>query len=227
MVHKRNSKRTTGKVSKNVKSYVRKQFNNRNETNAFQVVDIENVLASTAQCQVINLNRAMNFGDGEGQRQREIKAFGLHLNYILLSSGVSVTIPQYVRVMIINCLENQFDAITDLFLRDPSGGAGTAVDLTASLITDVISPLNKRGYSVLYDRTHKLEGQAEGAGSSSVKVKKFLKFNHKRKWDDIDGSTDSSTNNLRMLILNREIDNDTNTVTCEWSLFSSYYYKQM
>ena len=143
------------------------------------------------------------------------------VNYMILSSGTAVTIPQYVRVMVLNCMDSQFEAITDEFLTTDNGDAE---DLTASLLTDIVKPLNKKGFGVLYDRVHKLEGQAEGAGSSSVKVRKLIKFNHKKLWKDKDVQ-DSNKNNLRFLIFNREIDNDANAVTIEWSLFARYYFK--
>ena len=219
----RRQRRKARKVSKNVKRYVRNAIGSSRETKAFSVTDIENSLVSTTAGTIIDLSEVASGSGGTAERDaQEIRAFGLHLNYILLSSGVSVTIPQYVRVCVISCESGDFVADTEKFLyKDNNPDL-----LTASTLTDIISPLNKREFQVLYDRTHKLEGQAEGMGASSVKVKKLLKFNHKRNFPSI--STSESVNkNLRLLIFNREIDNDANAVTCEWSLFSNYYFKDM
>ncbi len=209
------------KIPRNLQTYVKKQIGKAHMTKIFQVDDEENSLASTVKAQVVELSQ-MSLGQGDNDRLGgEIRAFGIHLNYIILSSGVSVTIPQYVRVVLISCNEDDFTAITDLFIQ---GSAGNPTALTANKLIDIISPLNVEQFNILYDRTHKLEGQAEGMGQSSVKVKKYIKINHNRRFNG-EGVGDTKNNNLRWLIFNREIDNDTNTVTCEWSLFSRYYFK--
>ncbi len=213
------------KVSKNVRRYVRNQLSKSSMTNIFHLSDVENSIVSTTAGTVFEVSKVGSADNMVGREGNEIRGFGLYLNYILLSSGLTVTIPQYVRVIVYNANDGEFTAGTDEFLQNPS--QMEPATLTASLITDIIQQMNTRQLKVLYDRTHKLEGQAEGQGSSSVKVKKLLKFNHKRIFETETGTIDSKTNNLRMLVLNREIDNDANAVTCEFSLFSKYYFKDM
>ncbi len=213
------------KVSKNVRRYVKKQIGDSIQTSIKHTTLTEQALVSTTTCAIQNLTDMVFVDRGAiNAHGYEARAFGLHLNYMILSSGTSVTIPQYVRVMVINCMPQEYELITDEFLTVDNGD-GKA--LTASLLMDIVNPLNKKGFGVLYDRVHKLEGQGDGQGQSSVKVKKLLKFNHNKQWDNNSNNTDSKKNNLRFLIFNREIDNDANAVTCEWSLFSRYYFKNI
>ncbi len=221
-MQRRRQPRKNKKVPRNLQRYVKKQIGKAHETQVFNVSSVENSIASTTAVTITELTRVPVNANSLGREGLEIRAFGLHLNYILLSSGVTVTIPQYVRVMVILAEEDQFDGVGDLFLANSSNNDPKAY--TASLITDIINPVNRTQLNVLYDRTHKLEGQAEGMGSSSVKVKKYIRINHNRSFDSL-STGDSRKNNLRLLVINREIDNDSNLVTCEFSIFSRYYFK--
>ncbi len=161
---------------------------------------------------------------GDDDRQRigdDIRAFGLKLQYYLINNSTN---PSYCRVLLVQAENQEFDAITDLLLTDPDNEPAAP---SAGSILDIHRDVNKRQVKVLYERIHKLNATDQGLGNISVRVNKLIKFNHNVKFTSGTAGTESENHNLRLWCINRGMNQDAETVICECTLDTKYYYKDM
>ncbi len=211
---------------KKKKSYGGRKFNNavrsviskQTETKSLGQEQVEQVITSATAAFILSLS--LNPVEGTGPDDRigdTIKGIGYHYNYILTST---VAVDQVVRVIVYVSNENFFDDPADALLLTVQDIATAPV---AEQLIDIGRSFNKKSNIVLSDTIHKLNANNAGLGNRIIMRKKLLKFNHKRVYDA--GSGESKGNNIRFLILNRSIDNDATTVTCELTLASKYYYQ--
>ena len=76
------------KVSRNVRRYVKRQIGESQQTSIKHTSAVEQSLVSTTQAAILDLTN-MAFQDGGGAINAhgyEARAFGLHINYMILSS---------------------------------------------------------------------------------------------------------------------------------------------
>lgn len=221
MVRRKNQKTSRKvKVNNQVRREVSRQLARKAEMKCFGVEQTEQVLTPATAGYVYQLS---TITEGTGPSQRigtQITRKGCHFKYAI--KHMSTVIPAFVRVVLYSSDAGQMNDATDSLLLDINDDPQT---LTAGDLQDILGRLNKKQLVAHYDKVHKLQSglstTAEGNAPNFLFVNKWLKkvFG---KMDYI--GSESQRNNLRCLVIVREVDNDTNNPGVEFTLESRLFY---
>ncbi len=219
----RGRRRKAPKRYSNIKSIIKRTLNRASETKYLADEEVEQSIATSTLCTVFNAIADVSTGgaDVNSAVGLKFKGIGLHLNYFIKSSTDNED--QYFRVIVISAGDGLYNDTTGKYLQNVTGATDEV--FTADDLTDILRPLAKNKFKVLYDRTHMLSAKNLGHGRSNAWVKKLIKFNHNRNHT---GSADEADKgNLRLILVNRNINNDAVATAAEITFYTKYYFKDL
>ncbi len=224
MAFKRRAKRGRRPTRRtNMKALIKRTIYQTSETKWKPTEAVEQAIATSTAVTIFTDISDPTHSDASatGRIGQRLKGIGLLLNYFVKSTVTAEA--QYFRVIVIGAPDELYDGVADKFLQDASGLTDEV--FVADDLLDIMRPLAKQKFNILYDKSHKLNGTDAGHGNSNVWKKKLIKFNHVR---TATGSGDEyNKNNLRLLVVNRNINNDAGATTAEFTFFTKYYYKDV
>lgn len=170
-----------------------------------------------------------NIAQGSDNEQRigdKVNSTGLQIKWMLECQSAN-PFNYLVRIILIKVKDQEFSATTDNFLVNT---ANEPLAFTGNDNVDVLRSLNKKEYSVLWDKNFSISSQTSATGNS-VGVRygtRFFRLKDAR-FFAADANAYSAEGNLRLVIAVRDVGGDTVAAGNDIALtcHSRYYYKDL
>lgn len=159
-----------------------------------------------------------NIGQGVSASQRVGNRCRLNkISFKYVASSNSSTKDLYLRVLLVSAGDTELDDNADTWFLNDSNVPQAP---TANVLKDVVMPICSRFGTVVYDKVHYMPKTTDGSGRGQGGAEIMLP--HSRILDFSTSATaDAAKNNLRLLVLAREVDASTGAGT-EACLFTFY-----